>query len=89
LTRSVYFGSQRYGAKWTGDNQANYKELHVSIPMILNLGISGIQFTGADIPGFFGNPTDDLFKKFYQLGMFYPFFRAHGHLDNGHREPYL
>lgn len=57
--------------------------------MLLSLGISGIQFTGADIPGFFGNPSDELFILFYQLGMFYPFFRAHAHIDFPKREPYL
>jgi len=31
LSRSVFIGSQKYGAKWTGDNQASYEELRVSI----------------------------------------------------------
>ncbi|TNV84333.1 hypothetical protein FGO68_gene5628 [Halteria grandinella] len=89
LTRSVFLGSQKYAAKWTGDNQATFDELGVSINQILSLGLSGITFTGADIPGFAGSPTDDLFIAFYQLGAFYPFMRAHGHIDYEHREPYL
>lgn len=44
---------------------------------------------GADIPGFFGEPDDDLYIMFYQLGTFYPFMRAHGHLDMLNREPFL
>ena len=31
LTRSAFFGTQKYGAKWTGDNQATFDELAVSI----------------------------------------------------------
>ena len=31
LTRSSFFGSQKYAAKWTGDNQATMDELSVSI----------------------------------------------------------
>lgn len=65
LTRSVFIGSQKYAAKWTGDNQATFDELGVSINQILALGVSGITFTGADIPGFAGTPTDELFVAFY------------------------
>jgi len=42
LTRSVFFGSQKYSAKWTGDNKSTFQELKVSIPMLLSLGISGV-----------------------------------------------
>lgn len=31
LTRSCFFGSQKYAAKWTGDNQATFDEMAVSI----------------------------------------------------------
>ena len=65
------------------------EELSTSVNEILSLGISGIPFTGADIPGFFGRPTDELFILFYQLGVFYPFMRAHGHIEFYDREPYL
>jgi mannosyl-oligosaccharide alpha-1,3-glucosidase len=44
---------------------------------------------GADIPGFSGNATDEIFVKFYQLGTFFPFMRGHGHKDALKREPYL
>jgi alpha-glucosidase (family GH31 glycosyl hydrolase) len=33
--------------------------------MILQLAISGHSFGGADVPGFYGKVTDDLFVKFY------------------------
>ncbi|KAK7421328.1 glucosidase II [Neonectria punicea] len=89
LTRSFYAGSQRLGAMWTGDNQAEWSHLEASIPMILNQGLAGFPFAGADVGGFFGNPEKDLIARWYQAGAFYPFFRGHAHIDARRREPYL
>lgn len=89
LTRSFYAGSQRYGAMWTGDNQADWGHLAMSLPMVLNQGISGFPFGGSDVGGFFGNPEPDLLTRWYQAGAFFPFFRAHAHIDARRREPYL
>ncbi|ODA82453.1 hypothetical protein RJ55_00960 [Drechmeria coniospora] len=89
LTRAFYAGSQRYGAMWTGDNLASWDHLAASIPMILNQGIAGYPFAGADVGGFFGNPEKDLLARWYQAGAFYPFFRGHAHIDSRRREPYL
>lgn len=89
LTRSFYAGSQRSAAMWTGDNQANWEHLAVSIPMILNQGVSGFPFAGADVGGFFGNPSKELQTRWYQAGAFYPFFRGHAHIDTRRREPYM
>lgn len=57
--------------------------------MLLSLGIAGIPFVGADIPGFYGNASDEVMVMFYQLGGWYPFMRAHSHVESTHREPYL
>ncbi|TGJ79525.1 hypothetical protein E0Z10_g9236 [Xylaria hypoxylon] len=89
LTRSFYAGSQRVGAMWTGDNQASWEHLGAAIPMILNQGVSGFPFAGADVGGFFGNPEAELQSRWYQAGAFYPFFRGHAHIDARRREPYL
>lgn len=89
LTRSFYAGSQRMGAMWTGDNQAKWDHLAMSIPMVLNNGISGFPFAGADIGGFFGDPSKELLTRWYQAGIWYPFMRAHAHIDTRRREPYL
>jgi mannosyl-oligosaccharide alpha-1,3-glucosidase len=43
----------------------------------------------ADVGGFFGNPEPDLLVRWYQSGAFYPFFRAHAHIDTKRREPWL
>jgi len=89
LTRSYYAGSQRLGAMWTGDNQAVWSHLAASIPMILTHNIAGFPFGGADVGGFFGNPSKELLTRWYQAGAFYPFFRGHAHIDTRRREPYL
>ena len=89
LTRAYYSGSQRLGAMWTGDNQASWTHLAASIPMILTHNIAGFPFSGADVGGFFGNPSNELLLRWYQAGCFYPFFRGHAHIDTQRREPYL
>jgi len=89
LTRAFYAGSQRTAAMWTGDNQASWSHLEASIPMLLSMGISGFPFAGADVGGFFGNPSWELVTRWYQTGAFNPFFRAHAHIDTRRREPYL
>ena len=89
LTRSFFAGSQRLGAMWTGDNQATWDHLAASLPMVLSQNIAGFPFAGADVGGFFGNPSKELLTRWYQTGAFYPFFRAHAHIDTRRREPYL
>ncbi|PLB51893.1 hypothetical protein P170DRAFT_506814 [Aspergillus steynii IBT 23096] len=89
LTRSYYSGAQRMSAMWTGDNQATWEHLAISLPMVLNNGISGFPFAGADVGGFFHNPSKELLTRWYQTGIWYPFFRAHAHIDTRRREPYL
>lgn len=90
LTRSFFAGSQRYCAAWTGDNQARWDHLKITVPMLLTLSISGMPFVGADVGGFFNNPeSDELLIRWHQAGAFQPFFRAHAHHDARHREAYL
>jgi mannosyl-oligosaccharide alpha-1,3-glucosidase len=43
----------------------------------------------ADVGGFFGNPEPEMLVRWYQVGAFSPFFRAHAHIDTKRREPYL
>jgi alpha-glucosidase len=87
LARSNFIGGQRYAAAWTGDNTANWEHLGISIPMLLNLGLSGQPFAGADIGGYRYskdekpplNREDDgkLFARWLGFGALYPFSRAH------------
>lgn len=90
LTRSFFAGSQRYCAAWTGDNQARWDHLKMTVPMLLSLSVSGMPFVGADVGGFFNNPeSDELLVRWHQAGAFQPFFRSHAHHDARHREIYL
>lgn len=57
--------------------------------MLLQLSLSGHPYGGSDVPGFFGEPSDNLFIQFYQLGAWYPFFRAHTEINTPNREPWL
>ena len=89
LSRAFFSGSQRVGAVWTGDNAATWAHLAVSVPMVLSIGAAGLPFAGADVGGFFGDPSPELLARWYQLGVFYPFFRGHAHHDTRRREPWL
>lgn len=89
LTRAYFAGSQRTAAMWTGDNMSKWEYLKVSIPMVLSSNVVNMPFSGADVGGFFGDPTEELLARWYQTGIFYPFFRAHAHIDSRRREPYL
>lgn len=89
LSRAFFAGTQRIGPIWTGDNAANWDHLEISLPMITTLGLTGLPFVGADVGGFFGNPDTELLTRWYQFGIFYPFFRAHAHLETKRREPWL
>ncbi|KAJ1975126.1 glucosidase II [Dimargaris xerosporica] len=89
LTRSYFAGTHRVGAMWTGDNTAEWEHLAASTPMLLTHSLVGMYFTGADVGGFFGDPTPELLTRWYQAGAFQPFFRAHAHLDTKRREPWL
>lgn len=77
LTRAGYSGVQRYGATWTGDNLSSWEHLRMSIPMLLNMSVSGIALCGADVGGFRGYPSPELFTRWLQLGVFYPLMRVH------------
>lgn len=89
LTRSFFAGSQRTAGTWTGDNMATWDYLRISIPMCLTNNIAGMPFIGADVAGFSKDPEPELIARWYQAGLWYPFFRGHAHIDTIRREPYL
>ena len=88
LTRASFAGGQRWAALWPGDNSADWSQLRASIPMLLGLGLSGFPFVGADIGGFAGAPSPELFTRWLQLGAFYPFMRAHTEIGTPDQEPW-
>ncbi|HEY9781850.1 MAG TPA: TIM-barrel domain-containing protein, partial [Leptolyngbyaceae cyanobacterium] len=68
LTRSGYAGVQRWSSVWMGDNQSLWEHLEMSLPMLCNMGLSGVAFVGCDIGGFAGNATAELFARWMQVG---------------------
>ena len=89
LSRSFYAGTQQFGPIWTGDNAGNNGHYLNSIRMLLQLNIAGLPFAGADVGGFFDDPSGDLLSRWYQLGALQPFYRAHSHNETERREPWL
>ena len=88
LTRSNFLGGHRFAATWTGDNSSTMKHLKQSIPMSLNLSLSGQPFNGPDIGGFAGNANSELYAHWIALGAFYPFSRAHATKGSINQEPW-
>lgn len=88
LTRSTYPGSQQYGFHWTGDNTAWWPHIKYSLHMLMSLGYCGMVNCGADVGGFSGTPTEELLSFWYEVGTFYPFFRAHSDIAVPRREPW-
>ncbi|KFK39663.1 hypothetical protein AALP_AA3G273200 [Arabis alpina] len=88
LTRAGFIGSQRYAATWTGDNLSTWEHLHMSISMVLQLGLSGQPFSGPDIGGFGGNATPRLFGRWMGIGAMFPFSRGHSEVATDDHEPW-
>ncbi len=88
ISRSGWLGIQKYAGVWTGDNSSSWEHLANSIPMLLNLGLSGVPFCGADVGGFLGNCSGQLLARWTQLAAFTPFFRNHSNIDSIPQEPW-
>jgi len=88
LTRSAYAGVQKYAAVWSGDNHSWWEHIADSIPMHINIGLSGIPFVGGDIGGFAGNASGELFARWMQAGVFTPFCRSHSASGTKTQEPW-
>ena len=89
ITRAAYAGTQRYAVTWTGDNTASWNHMRLSIPQLMNLGMSGFGYAGADIGGFNGSPTPDLLTRWMELGVFNTMFRNHAAKGTRFREPWV
>jgi len=88
LTRSGFAGIQRWSSVWMGDNHSLWDHLEMSLPMLCNMGLSGVAFVGCDIGGFASNATAELFARWMQVGMLYPLMRGHSALTTAQHEPW-
>lgn len=87
--RSGTAGSQRFPLHWGGDSQCSFEALAGTLRAALSIGMSGIPFFSHDIGGFIGNPDDELYVRWAQLGLFSSHSRCHGVGNDAHREPWF
>ena len=89
ISRSGYAGIQRHALLWTGDNSSSWEHLAMSIPQLLNLGLSGVAWAGVDIGGFYGDAGGELLARWTELGLFLPLCRNHSEKQTRRQEPWL
>jgi len=89
MTRASYAGGQRYAVTWTGDNSSTWDHLRLSVHQLINLGLSGFAYAGADIGGFTGGPSADLLTRWFEIGAFTPIFRDHSDKGKPRAEPWV
>ena len=89
MTRASYAGGQRYAVTWTGDDSSTWDHLKLMVHQLVNLGLSGFSYAGADIGGFTGGPSPELMTRWFEIGAFTPIFRDHSAKDTPRAEPWV
>lgn len=88
VSRAGWAGLQRYAWTWTGDIESSWGALRQTISTIVGLGLSGIPYSGPDIGGFQGNPSAELYLRWFQMASFFTFYRTHSSNNVEHRTPW-
>lgn len=86
LSRSGAAGTQRYGAvMWSGDIGSRIGSLAAQFSTQANMSLSGVDYYGADIGGFFRHSLDgdlkELYTQWYAYGMLFD-VPGRPHTDN-------
>jgi alpha-glucosidase len=89
MTRASYAGGQRYSVTWTGDNSSTWDHLRLMVHQLINLGLSGFSYAGADVGGFTGGPSAALLTRWFEVAAFTPIFRDHSEKDKPRAEPWV
>ncbi|MCI1859181.1 MAG: glycoside hydrolase family 31 protein [Sporolactobacillus sp.] len=88
ITRACFAGTQKYSTVWSGDNQSLWEHLRMSLPQLMNLGLSGFAFCGTDVGGFGWDCSAELLARWTQVGTFTPLFRNHSSIFTRDQEPW-
>ncbi|MFG3049227.1 glycoside hydrolase family 31 protein [Streptomyces sp. NPDC048241] len=88
LSRSGWAGSQRYGGVWSEEVGAGWPGLRASLSRVLGLGLCGVPYAGTDVGGLGGDPSPELYLRWFQLGAYLPLFRTRTGARAGWREPW-
>ncbi len=89
MTRATYAGGQRYAVTWTGDDSATWDHLKLMVHQLINLGLSGFSYAGADVGGFTGGASPELMTRWFEIGAFTPIFRDHSAKGTPRAEPWV
>ena len=76
--RSAYAGIQAYPVQWSGDPLADFPSLSATLRGGLSYAMSGVPFWSHDLGGFRGQPSEAVYVRWIQFGLFTPFARLHG-----------
>ncbi|CAB3259578.1 unnamed protein product [Arctia plantaginis] len=87
ISRATFVGFGRYGGHWSGDIASDWHDMRMTLPELLSFSLFGIPMMGADICGFNRDTTEELCKRWMQLGAFYPFSRNHNTNDAKPQDP--
>lgn len=88
VSRAGWAGLQRYAWTWTGDVESTWAAMRITVSTVVGLGLSGIPYTGPDIGGFQGNPSAELYLRWFQMSSFLTFCRTHSSNNVENRAPW-
>ena len=88
VSRSGWAGMQRFAWNWTGDVASTWASMRQQMATLIGLGLSGVPFSGPDIGGFSGVPSDELYVRWLQMSVLLPYCRTHSVLGAPAREPW-